>query len=116
MIHRHVDNIQNTILIDLFKSKEGLDPYTIARKHRLSPMQLFEAISQLQNLGYLVSNREKGYFLSITKTGKELVLKLRTQRAQKGENRVPVKFIGNKISPDSPYVPRISKLWKDFAN
>lgn len=100
------------LLLDLFKSTDGLYTYTLYRRYKKSPSELFTAIKFLADNSLIVSDNEK---LSITSSGISytMVNNIRV-KSREGKRVFPHSvFIGPKLNIDSFYIPKVQRNDQD---
>ncbi|MBK6385091.1 MAG: hypothetical protein IPF69_16915 [Chitinophagaceae bacterium] len=81
----------------------------------MSPKDLFEAITTLKNLEYLVEENER---VSITLKGKEFVInnKLASDSNVNKFENIPEVFKGKRIGINEFYIPKDSSIYKEFIS
>lgn len=107
------NNIEKSILKDLYQASNGLYPFTIYQRYKTSPFELFDFMEKFISKGIFIYENEKFY---ITDMGKDIVFKLvYHSKLNVGlDSNLPVEYKGQKISRDTPYVPIISYLSDDL--
>ncbi|MCL5247751.1 hypothetical protein M4I21_18225 [Cellulophaga sp. 20_2_10] len=101
------------ILVDLYKSIDGLTPYAFFQRYKYTPTTVFKSTSRFQKMEFIVSQNDK---LLITEKGKEFVQQNRFIYSNNKFDRIPEEFLGNKIGINVPYIPNLSKISKEILN
>lgn len=103
-----MDYYQKKILVDLFESTNGLQPFTFYSRYKLTPEKMIEKIDFLLKKE-LVSIQENT--LHITEKGRRIIV---TKKIKKPSNakyaNIPLHFIDDKIELNSYYIPNISYI------
>lgn len=111
---RHAKRINRQVLSALARSSSGLEAYTFSRRYGFLPSQLFSAISELEDKGY-VSLDPDTWRLSLTDEGREFVLAtLSYEKGRKTWREVPDEYCVPALPRNAVYIPRLSKLDKKF--
>ena len=100
------------ILVDLYKSIDGLTPYIFFQRYKFSPVDVYKSSSKLENKK-LVSNTEDDKLI-ITEKGKEFIEKNKFIYGNQKYDRIPNEFKGNKIAVDATYIPNLEKISKEI--
>ncbi|MCT3915961.1 hypothetical protein HZQ04_07825 [Elizabethkingia anophelis] len=101
---------QKKILLDLFESVNGLQPFTFYSRYRLKPEAVVELITSLESKD-LVSI--KNNTLYINEKGKSFIKNRKfSNRFQNKYENIPVNFIDEKLSINSYYIPNLSYISK----
>lgn len=96
---------ERQILIDIFKSSNGLFIFTLHRQLNLSPKELFTAIEKLK-LNDLIDVTEDRAI--ITKTGIEYTVKTprKTNFDENKQRLIKENFLGKRIKINEFYIPQ----------
>jgi hypothetical protein len=96
---------EKRLLVDMFKSAEGLFIFTLYKRFNLSPKELFIAIESLKKEGLINSENER---LNITKLGIEFIVTngLKPKGSSKKFVSIPLEFLGPKIGINEFYIPK----------
>jgi len=99
---------QKKILLDLFESVNGLQPYTFYSRYKLKPELMVELIDSLEEKD-LVDIKNNTLFIS--SKGKEYLKskKFQNYSENKFEN-IPSDYIDEKLSINSFYIPNLSYI------
>ena|SRR5690606_39016154 len=97
------------ILVDLYKSVDGLIPYIFYQRYKFSPATVFKTISKFKD--YIENVNDK---FVLTKSGKEFIEKNRFVYDKDKFERIPEEFKVNRIGINEPYLPDITKLSKEI--
>ncbi len=97
------------ILLDLFKSVDGLIPYIFYQRYKYSPATVFNTLSKFNNY---IENVNDKYVL--TKAGREYIEKNRFVFGNDKFERIPEEFKVKRIEINEPYLPDITKLSKEI--
>lgn len=99
---------QKKILLDLFESVNGLQPYTFYSRYKLKPEIIVELIDSLEDKKLVEINNNT---LMLSEEGRNYV---KTKAVWKKSNNkfenIPVDFIQEKLSMNSFYVPNLSYI------
>ncbi len=101
------------LLLDLYKSVEGLTPYTFYQRYRFSPATVFNAVTRFEKKNYLKTLEER---IHITEKGKKFVENKKLKYDSEKFNRIPDNFIIPKIGVNEPYIPDITKISNEILN
>lgn len=96
---------ERQILIDIFKSSNGLFIFTLHRQLNLSPKELFAAIEKLKSNGLIDVTEDRAI---ITKTGVEYAVKtpLKTKIDDNKQRLIKENFLGKRININEFYIPQ----------
>lgn len=96
---------ERQILIEIFKSSNGLFIFTLHRQLNLAPKELFTAIEKLESHDLLYINEDR---VIITKTGNEYAVKttLKTIIDDDKQRVIKENFIGKRININEFYIPQ----------
>jgi predicted methyltransferase len=108
-----LNTLTTQLLKSLFKSDQGLFIFTLFQRLRLSPKDLFETITTLKDLEYIVEENER---VSLTLKGKEFVIhnKLASEKNVNKFENIPEIFKGKRIGINEFYIPKDSSIYKEF--
>ncbi len=101
------------ILVDLYKSADGLGPYIFYQRYKYTPPTVFKSSTRFQKMEFIVNKDDK---LFITEKGKAFVEENRFIYDNHKYDRIPKEFLGNKIGVNAPYIPNLSKISKEILN
>lgn len=104
--------VDKKILSDLYSSENGLFAYTLILRHKIEPRDVAEFISKYTQED-VISYAEKK--LSLTKNGRRFVENRLFLRASGTNKKVLSIFLSEKISIDTPYVPKLSEVSIDVT-
>lgn len=102
------------LLQELIRSEGKVASYTLHRKFRLSPSEVVRSINKLKEMEIIDLD---GFNIKFTQQGRDWVVRNRFQLFSPGERpwrKCPEHFVQQKLMPNQPYVPRISKLDKSL--
>ncbi|MFC1510218.1 hypothetical protein ACFL49_00975 [Candidatus Omnitrophota bacterium] len=108
-----ISKIDIVILVDLYKSVNGLRPYVFFQRYRYGPSTVFKSILEFVKKNLVLEKDDK---LIITKIGREFVEKNRFLFNKNKFDRIPEEFLVQKLAVNEPYMPSISKLSKEVFN
>ena len=96
---------ERQILIEIFKSSNGLFLFTLHRKLNLYPKELFTSIENLKNNGLLEINEDRA---TITREGIDSAIKTPLKTKEDGNNKRLIKeeYQGKRIKINEFYVPQ----------
>ena len=96
---------ERQILIEIFKSSNGLFIFTLHRQLNISPKDLFTSIENLKRNGFLEVNEDRA---TITKEGIDYAAKtpLKTKVDANNERLIKEEFQGKKIEINEFYIPQ----------
>ena len=96
---------ERQILIDVFKSNNGLFIFTLHRQLNLSPKELFAAIERLKTTGLIDVTEDRA---TITKDGVEYAVKtpLKTKLDDNKQSLIKENFLGKRIDINEFYIPQ----------
>jgi hypothetical protein len=96
---------ERQILIDIFKSSNGLFIFTLHRQLNLSPKELFTALEKLKFNGLIDVTEDR---VIITKTGIEYTVKtpLKTKVDDNKQRLIKENFLGKRIKINEFYIPQ----------
>lgn len=104
--------VDKKILSDLYCSDNGLFAYTLILRHKIDPKDVAEFISKYTN-EEVISYIEKK--LILTSMGRRFVERKLYSQSSGSSKRVLSIFLGEKISIDTPYVPKLSEVSIDVT-
>ncbi len=110
-----IAEIERKILIRLSDLDREVHPYIFYKDLQLSPLQISEAITQLEKQRLVTSS---GLLVKVAERGKRLIFKMNGgQYITKNRpwRECPKKFKATRIGINEPYIPRISLLDKSFG-
>lgn len=95
---------EKLILIEIFKSSNGLFIFTLYRQLNISPKDLFASIENLKSIGFLDVNEDRA---TITNKGIDFAVKipLKTKNDANIGRLVKEEFQGKKIKINEFYIP-----------
>lgn len=101
-----LSKLEKKLLIDLFKSSEGLFIFTLYQRYNLSPKELFLAVNGLIEHGLINSDGER---IIISKDGISYAInsKMKTSEKRNKHDKIPENFLGQKIEINQFYIPKI---------
>lgn len=99
------------ILVDLYKSSEGLTPYVFYKRYKYSPATVFKSTTRFQTKDFILNKDNK--FL-LTEKGRNFVEENRFIYQNDKFERIPKEFLGNRIEINMPYIPNLSKISKEI--
>lgn len=105
----NLNKVDLKIMVELYKSVDGLFPYSLFQRHKYGPIEIFKTVSKLKGL---VEEKENKLFL--TKEGKMFIEKNKYNFENDKFGRIPEDFTANKLEINKPYLPNISKLSKEL--
>lgn len=96
---------ERQILIEIFKSSNGLFLFTIHRQLALSPKDLFSAIENLKSNGFINVDEDR---VTITKEGIGYASKtqLKTKVDSNREKLINEEYLGKRININEFYIPQ----------
>jgi len=96
---------ERQILIDVFKSINGLFIFTLHRQLNLSPKELFVAIEKLKTTGLIEVTEDRA---TITKDGVEYAVStpLNTKFDDNKQSLIKEKILGRRININEFYIPQ----------
>ena len=103
-----LNKIEKLLLVDLFKSSDGLYIYTLYQRYNLSPKELFLTIDSLNKIKLIEVDEDR---LKISKQGIEFAIKNNMNSKEQTEKKIiiPENFIGPKIEINQFYIPKLNK-------
>lgn len=101
------------ILVDLYKSVNGLRPYIFYQRYKYGPATVFKTTSKFTDKNFITNKEDK---LIITKTGREFVEQNRFIFNKNKFERIPKEFLVPKLAINEPYLPNITKLSKEILS
>lgn len=101
------------ILVDLYKSHEGLSPFTFYQRHRFSAALVYKAVERFEKLKYLQLIDDK---LAITQEGREFVDSNKFVFDSNKFERIPEHYLGPKLDLNSPYIPNTEIMSEEIIN
>lgn len=106
---------ERKILLDLFKSSNGLFAYTFFERYKVGPDEIASFIEDYESKGLIEFNENR---LFITEKGKEELKKVKSKVITKERKRfdIPQEFIGEYIEINKPYIPDKSELSNEILN
>lgn len=103
---------ERKILLDLFKSSNGLFAYTFFERYKVGPDEIASFIEKYESIKIVkfIDNR-----LFLTEKGREelKINKPKEYTKEKGFN-IPEEFKVNRIEINEPYLPDVTKLSKEI--
>ncbi len=108
-----ISKVEIKILVDLYKSIEGLTPYTFYQRYRYSAVTVYKTVTKFEKKDYLKTKEEK---IFITEKGKKFVEKSRFEFDSEKFARIPDKFLLPKLGVNEPYIPNITIISKEILN
>lgn len=108
-------NLTKKILVEVFKSSNGLYTYTLYRRFLSSPKELFVSLSELSDLGLAHEEDER---ISLTKKGLNFVINnnILFQKNESKYSKIPNKYLGRKIEINEFYLPRLNDSVNEIFN
>lgn len=110
MIHKY-NRLERKLILELYRSDNGLDLYTLFRRSRVGFSTFFNTANGLESRGVITSDAKKKYSLTV---------KFREMVATKAVNfsydkdqsfrQVPCRFTTPKLSINEMYVPSVKRL------
>lgn len=96
---------ERQILVEIFKSSNGLFLFTLHRQLNLTPKDLFTAIENLKSNGFVEETEDR---ITITKEGIEFAVNtpLKNKRVENDKKIVMEDFRGKKINVNEFYIPQ----------
>ncbi len=82
------------ILLELYKSANGLTPYHFYQRFKFGPAEVYKSVTKFSQKNFLEIDKDN---IRITKLGKEYVEKNRFSFRTDKFDRIPDKFLDNKI-------------------
>lgn len=104
-----ITKIDIKILVDLYKSVDGLSPYTFYQRYQLSPATIFKSASKFIRKEYILDEKEK---FVLTLLGRKFIEKNKFKFSKNKFERIPNEFKVPKLEINEPYLPNITKLLK----
>lgn len=104
-----ITRIDIKILVDLYKSVDGLIPFIFYQRYKYSPATVFKTIEKHND--YIENLNDK---FALTNAGKDFVEKNRFIYGVNKFERIPEDFKVSKIEINEPYLPNITKLSKEI--
>lgn len=104
-----INRIEVKILVDLYKSVDGLIPYIFFQRYKYSPTTVFNLISKFPDFIETVDNK-----MFLTKKGKEFIEKNRFIYNKDRFDRIPDEFKVPRLNINEPYLPNIKKISKEI--
>jgi len=100
------------ILKDLYKSINGLYPYTMFSRYNIEPNYLFKFIKKYTENNFIIYENDKMF---LTEYGKKKIYKELFRQKKFGglESNLPDNYRGEKIEIDVPYIPIIDYFSKN---
>ncbi len=99
---------QKKILLDLFESVNGLQPYTFYSRYKLKPELIVELIDSLEEKKLVVI---KNNTLLLSEEGRNYVKAKTVWKKNKNKfENIPIEFVQEKLSVNSFYVPNLSYI------
>ncbi len=105
----NINRIDIKILVDLYKSVDGLFPYTFFQRYEYSPVTVFNSVVKYSE--YIESVDGKLY---ISEKGKEFIEKNRFTYNKDRFDRIPAEFKVPKLEINTPYLPNLKKVSKNI--
>jgi len=99
------------ILVDLYKSIDGLTAFIFFQRYKYGPALVFKIIEKFEKKNYVKSDEKKIY---ITEEGKQFVEKNRFIFSKDKYSRIPKEYLSEKIKINEPYLPNIEKISKEI--
>ena len=105
-----MNHYQKKILLDLFESVNGLQPFTFYSRYRLKPEAVVELITLLEGKDFVnITNNT----LYISEKGRNFVKNRKfSNKAQNKYKNIPEDYIDEKLSINSYYIPNLSYISK----
>lgn len=110
-----IAEIERKILIKLSVLDREVHPYIFYRDFQLSPLQISEAVKQLEKQDLVILS---GPLVKVTDLGRRLVLKMNGGQfvsKRRPWRECPERFKAAQLGVNEPYIPRISLLDKTFS-
>ena len=101
------------ILVDLYKSIDGLTAFIFFQRYKYGPALVFKTVQKLEEKKYVISNDDK---IHITEAGKEFVERNRFIFSKNKYSRIPDEFLAERLQVNEPYLPNIEKLPNEILN
>ncbi len=108
-----ISKIEIKILIGLYKSIDGLTPYTFYQRYKFSAATVYKTVSKFEKKDYLKTQEEK---IFITEKGRTFVEKSRFEFDSEKFARIPDDFKLPKLGVNEPYIPNITILSNEILN
>lgn len=105
----NITRIDIKILVDLYKSVDGLIPFVFYQRYKYSPTTVFKTITKFKE--YIENENDK---VILNKSGKDFIEKNRFVYDKNKFERIPEEFKANRIEINAPYLPDIAKLSKEI--
>ena len=96
---------ERQILVEIFKSSNGLFLFTLHRQLNLTPKDLFTSVEKLKSNGLVVETEDR---ITITKEGIEFAVKtpLKNKIDENNKKLIMEDFRGKKINVNEFYIPQ----------
>lgn len=108
-----ITKIDIKILVDLYKSNEGLTPYIFFQRYKYAPATVFKTVSKFEKKEFITLESDK---LIISEKGKSFVEQNKFIYNNDKYDRIPSEFKANRIGINVPYIPNMSKISKEILN
>lgn len=104
------------LLIELFKSSDGLEAYTLFKRSGQTFNDFTKSFNQAMNNDLLYIYDESTQKILLTDHGSTFVLQTsRNDKDQLPWRKVPSDMVIASITPNEPYIPNLYLLDKDFS-
>lgn len=101
------------ILVDLFKSANGLTAYVFYQRYKYGPSIVFKTVSKFEEKKYILAKDDK---LFLTQEGINFVIKNRFVFAKNKFDRIPEEYLSPRIAVNEPYIPNYKNVSKEILN
>lgn len=110
---KKIHSIDRILLLDLYRSEDGLDFSTFYLRYRIPPAQLFVSIRRLEGRDMV---QKDNFRLLLTDEGRAWIqssgMELAIAAEDKSWRKVPTEFCVRPKDPFEPYAPMLSRLRK----
>ena len=115
MIQNQNNKIYTYILRDLYNSSNGLYPFTLYKRYKISARDMFLFIKKYSEKGFVNYSEDK---LSLSEKGQKAVFsEIFHNKTTKGlKSNLPNNYLGNKLDKNIPYIPIIDYLSKELKH
>lgn len=111
-----LSDLERKIIIELYRSSDGLFIYSIFKRQIFSPGVLYRCIDKLVDQDYIIKNGDR---LTLTEKAKKHLLSQHYIISNNGNNKyanIPAKFIAKKLEVNGFYLPNKNHLDTDILN